>query len=180
MLSFGAMRQKLFCLKWGFLILHIYKGLKKSMETHVQVRVAGLICENGKLLVMHYNYPNGRIHAIPGGRMEQGEFAPEALRREYMEELGLEVEIGPLLFVGEMFAKEKMKQTMHLVFATKILAGVPVLNPDETSANGVGWIALADLADYHLYPDIGDAIQGNGDEAKTATYLGNVMSRKWM
>ena len=34
---------------------------------------------------------------FPGGKVEGGEAEPEALRRELMEELGVSIEVGPLL-----------------------------------------------------------------------------------
>jgi 8-oxo-dGTP pyrophosphatase MutT (NUDIX family) len=34
---------------------------------------------------------------FPGGRVEAGESAPQALQREILEELGIRVEVGPSL-----------------------------------------------------------------------------------
>jgi len=58
--------------------------------------VAGLITENGKLLVCqrtrHQTMP--LKWEFPGGKIEEGEQPRDALRRELEEELGIAAEVG--------------------------------------------------------------------------------------
>ena len=58
--------------------------------------VAGLIIENGKLLVCqrtrHQTMP--LKWEFPGGKIEEGEQPRDALRRELEEELGIQAKIG--------------------------------------------------------------------------------------
>jgi len=57
--------------------------------------VAAVIERNGSVLICQRK---GGRHALkwefPGGKVEPGETAPDALRRELREELGIEAEIG--------------------------------------------------------------------------------------
>lgn len=74
------------------------------MLSSPRVRVCGLLHEpdKGLLMVEHRNIPNSPVFfAPPGGGQEFGESAPEALRREFLEETGLNVELGALCFVYE-------------------------------------------------------------------------------
>lgn len=74
------------------------------MHPAPRIRVCGLLHEPGKglLMVEHQNIPNSPIFfAPPGGGQEFGESAPEALRREFLEETGLQIEVGRLCFVYE-------------------------------------------------------------------------------
>lgn len=150
------------------------------MKQTVQVRVAGLIVHHERLLVMVYDYPGGVVHALPGGRLEEGEFAREALEREFREELGIHIEAGDLAFVGEAKASQIVRQTLHMVFHARITYGTPTLNPMETSAKAIEWLPLPSLEGHHLYPDIGAALCRGPQGKPTAHFLGNVMHRQWM
>lgn len=66
---------------------------------------AFILCE-GKVLVLRESsqYADGTNAGkfdVPGGRLKPGERFDEALRREVLEETGLEVTIGAPVYVGE-------------------------------------------------------------------------------
>lgn len=67
-------------------------------------RVGGIAVHEGCLLVER-NVTRG-YHFVPGGRVEYGESAAEALAREVYEELGEEVQIGRLLLVTDNFFEQ--------------------------------------------------------------------------
>lgn len=145
----------------------------------MRVRVAGLVVESEKLLVLVYSYPKGRVYAIPGGRIEPGEFAAQTLVREFREELGVEISVGNLRFVGEMQAQENIGQTLHLIFQVSILSGQPCLNSEETSAASFQWVDMDSISKVALYPDLSPAQWRECQSCGGAQYLGNVMQRGW-
>lgn len=61
--------------------------------------VAAVIRRGGRILVTrrHGHAERGGQWEFPGGKIEAGESEPAALRREILEELGCEVEVGALL-----------------------------------------------------------------------------------
>lgn len=63
-------------------------------------RVAGLAVQEGRLLVQRAKGDDG--FAVPGGHVAFGEATADTLRREFREELGLDVEVGGLAAVGEV------------------------------------------------------------------------------
>jgi len=70
------------------------------MSTHaIAVAVGILRLADGRILLCQR--PEGKSYALqwefPGGKLEPGESSREALRRELMEELAIEAEIGALL-----------------------------------------------------------------------------------
>jgi 8-oxo-dGTP pyrophosphatase MutT (NUDIX family) len=69
----------------------------------VRPRICGICIEDNRLLMIkHLNV--GRLPYLwmpPGGGIEFGEAMPEALKREFQEETGLEIKVGKLLFINE-------------------------------------------------------------------------------
>ena len=64
-------------------------------------RAAAVIVRDGRVLLHRADYED--FWSLPGGRVEMLEESREALRREMLEELGEEVEVGRLIWVGENF-----------------------------------------------------------------------------
>lgn len=64
-------------------------------------RVATIIKYNGRIL-LHKNR-NDEFYAIPGGRIKVGEDSISALKREFIEEMGIDINIGKMLGVIENF-----------------------------------------------------------------------------
>lgn len=121
----------------------------------MNVRPAICIVENEKLLTMRYRYGSTDVYNLPGGNLEFGEKMTECLTRELHEELQIEVEVGEMLCLADVFIEEKQKQTLHTIFQGKITSGVPTLNPTETTALGIHWLPIEELQTVHLYPAIG-------------------------
>lgn len=87
-----------------------------------RVSVSALIFHEGKVLLAHrrdIDWWN-----LPGGGLEEGETVDEALRREVLEETGLEVEVEQLVGVYS----KPLKQEVVLAFRCQVLNG----NPHET------------------------------------------------
>jgi 8-oxo-dGTP pyrophosphatase MutT (NUDIX family) len=79
-----------------------------------QVRIAGLGFRNGHVLV--HRATHEAFWTFPGGRAEIGETSEETLKREMMEELGVEVTVGRLLWSVENFFHYEEKSWHELGF----------------------------------------------------------------
>jgi ADP-ribose pyrophosphatase YjhB (NUDIX family) len=66
-----------------------------------QVRAAAVVIHDGQVFL--HRALGDEYWAMPGGRVEVGEDSSAAVVREMLEELGEEVECGPLLHVAENF-----------------------------------------------------------------------------
>ncbi|MCD5383052.1 NUDIX domain-containing protein [Candidatus Gracilibacteria bacterium] len=67
-------------------------------------RVRAIILDGDKILLVKHK--GNDFYALPGGKVDPGERSKTAIKRELFEELGVEAEIGKMLFVHE-FSYEK-------------------------------------------------------------------------
>jgi 8-oxo-dGTP pyrophosphatase MutT (NUDIX family) len=79
-----------------------------------QMRIAGLAFRDDHVLV--HRAVHETFWTFPGGRAEVGETSSQTLKREMAEELGVEADIGPLLWVVENFFHYENKQWHELGF----------------------------------------------------------------
>ncbi len=121
-------------------------------------RVGAIIIHNNKLLMA--TNPNVDFYYTIGGRVSFGESSMEALHREIMEELGIELEIDKLSFVNEYFYKfGKDKVPAHEIGLYYTMKDSPALDTlpnhfqDGQYHNTLRWIALDKLEKQHIYPE---------------------------
>ena len=129
-----------------------------------RVRVRAVIWVNDRIVV-HRGRRRGRPHVtLPGGRVNERESVTDALRREVREELGVAIELGDLLFAGEVHSGAR-HQDVELVFAAKLT--------DPTAASGL------DLVDPgapggEVLPPVLDRLAGGAGADAGVRWLGNL------
>ncbi|MBL9012481.1 MAG: NUDIX hydrolase [Alphaproteobacteria bacterium] len=77
-------------------------------------RVGGIALHDGNVLI--HRDPADAYWTPPGGRVEAGETAAEALRREMHEETGFDVSVGRLLWIVENFFVWRGKPFHEILF----------------------------------------------------------------
>lgn len=93
------------------------------------------------LLVRRGREPARGLHAFPGGRIEAGETAEEAIRRELMEETGLQA--SALNLLREIDLEADQGRVFRLkVFAGAYVSGEPVPGDDAEHA---GWYTVEEM-----------------------------------
>lgn len=75
--------------------------IKTDASRAFQMRIAGLGFRDGHVLV--HRAVHEPFWTFPGGRAEIGETSQETLKREMIEELGVEVKVGRLIWSVENF-----------------------------------------------------------------------------
>jgi mutator protein MutT len=107
---------------------------------------AALVFRDGKLLItQRYSDAHlGGLWEFPGGKREPGESFEACLARELVEELGVQVEVGPLIETLEHAYPEK---TVRLQFyICEVLQG----EPRPIGCAAAQWISQAQLSEYRF------------------------------
>ena len=120
------------------------------------IEVVAALVRNGERFLIGQR-PEGKMCAgrweFAGGKVEAGETGPEALRREWREELGVELAVGALL---AQTRHESPERTVHLsLYAARIASGAP--RALEHSA--LRWVAAEDFDAYPFCPADAELIE---------------------
>jgi 8-oxo-dGTP diphosphatase len=101
----------------------IKSKIVEQFGNRLRVRVCGLCIENDEvLLVNHHSLnENGDFWGPPGGGMDFGSSAEENLKREFLEETGVCIEVEKFLFVHEYLSPPL--HAIELIFKVKRLQG---------------------------------------------------------
>ncbi|HEY7622237.1 MAG TPA: NUDIX domain-containing protein [Solirubrobacteraceae bacterium] len=97
------------------------------------VNVRAVIWVEGRVLVHRVRHQGEERVTLPGGRVKERETTEAALVREVLEETGLHVDVGALLYIAEVVSPYST-QKLELVFradldAAQSLDGVELVDP---------------------------------------------------
>jgi len=117
-------------------------------EMKTVIVTAGLIIEQGRLLVTQRkkDSSHGLLWEFPGGKVEEGEEPRGALRRELMEELDIEAEVGGLFDV--IFYSYPEYPILLLAYRCRVEKGS--LKP--IGCHDLRWVTLGELRTLAMPP----------------------------
>lgn len=121
--------------------------MAREYPEHPIIGVAAIVLRGDDvLLVQRGREPARGLWGLPGGMLELGETVAEGVRREVLEECGVEVEVGPLVGVFEPMQRDDDGLLRYHYVVLDYLAryvGGELLAADD--ADDARWVALEAL-----------------------------------
>ena len=136
--------------------------LFKTQDYVFSYRIAGICLQDGKVLLQR---PVGDVaHAFPGGHAAFGETNEQTLKREFREELGVDISVGQLKWVGEIFFPWDNRDwhQICLYYMVEIctedfprdgtICGKDLLDEQDFDME-FRWVPLQDVKNLVIYPE---------------------------
>lgn len=131
-----------------------------TMSTHFlgKISLRAMIVNDEKVLIAR-DIDDVDLWEIPGGRLHEGETLEAGLKREIQEELGVDCNIGPMVY-SEQFHQTR-DGSLHLLLAYEVTLSDPTaeFHVDTHEVAEVRWISKDELPTYTLYGNCLNALK---------------------
>ena len=107
----------------------------------LRIRVSGALVRNGQLLLIEHTKNSEIYYLLPGGGAEDFEDLKTSLKREFLEELGMNVCVGEVLQLAQNVSPDGSRNIFHVIFSVSSLDN-PELSELGGRVTGFRWIDL--------------------------------------
>ncbi len=125
------------------------------MENHQKVVVTGFLVKNGKVLVakrsMEEKFLPG-YYELPGGKLNFAESPEDGLKREWREEMGIEIEVLNPFHVFDWTTPELYRHSIEIDFLVRPVHSDFVITLDHSHTE-FAWITQQDMSKYLFSPE---------------------------
>lgn len=153
----------------------------------IRSSVKALIIQDNHVLTIEKGNKASNKYVIPGGGQNFNETLADAVLRECLEEIGVKVQVGKLVWVREFISKNHIPQQkeddQHHIVEHIFDVIIDEEIPDEFSPNepdstqlGVVWLPISSLSEFNFYPkELIPMIQQINDKKYMGrTYVGDI------
>ncbi len=112
------------------------------------VRVYGLLVEQNKILIIREPFAGKVITKFPGGGLEYGEGLKDCLKREFLEELNLEIEVLEHFYTQDYFLASRFNENEQILMIYYKVRAIDIskLNVLDPDIQEVIWIDLDEIS----------------------------------
>ena len=113
------------------------------------------VWKDGKVLLIQRAKPPAGLWSLPGGRVEFGETALAAARRELLEESGVTAELTEFVGLYEIIRDKPLFHYAIACYCGFWVSGEACASGDALAA---AWVSPAELQDFDFAPNVREAI----------------------
>lgn len=112
-----------------------------------RIAVYGLLWQDNYLLFAREKIQGREVVKFPGGGMQLGEGTIEALKREFMEELNIEVEVLQHIYTTDFFVPSAFHSDYQVLAIYYLLRSAEVLPSEDFQRDGIHffWQSLSEV-----------------------------------
>jgi 8-oxo-dGTP diphosphatase len=119
------------------------------------VRVYGIcINERNEVLLSDESHQNVSFTKFPGGGLEFGEGTRDCLKREFLEEFNLEIEVGELFYLTDFFQVSAFSENDQVISIYYLINAdineLDYLIPNHVGAEKLYWVKLSELSEQSV------------------------------
>ncbi|MDZ4721911.1 MAG: NUDIX domain-containing protein [Roseiflexaceae bacterium] len=117
----------------------------KAGRDYIGVGVGAMVFDQNGRVFLAQRGPQAKNERgcweFPGGSVDYGERLEDAIRREFVEEYDMQIEVGRLLHVVDHFIPDEQQHWISPTYLARHMSGTPrIVEPEKCSA--IGWFAL--------------------------------------
>jgi 8-oxo-dGTP pyrophosphatase MutT (NUDIX family) len=123
-----------------------------------KIALKAIIVRDIKVLLLRDPRGNRIIWEIPGGRMNIDENQHEAVSREILEELGIDIKVGQVVHMEQFIQGKEGKRAFVIVFEAIMIDVLQeiVMSPKEVCE--IVWVDADNYSQYPLFPEYKHAL----------------------
>lgn len=143
----------------------------------VRIRVAGiLISDDGVLLIAHKKN-NDVYWLLPGGGVDYGESLSEALEREFLEELNIDITVNDLALISDSIDPSGGRHVVNICFLCEYNGGEYILGT-EGRLHDFSFFRRDQIPAIELFPPINNELMSIMNDQTSGKYIGKLWKDK--
>ncbi|NLK62139.1 MAG: NUDIX hydrolase [Fusobacteria bacterium] len=144
------------------------------MNNTIRVRVTGILQnEKNEILFIKHRKNGDEYWLLPGGGVDYGETFQEGLKREFLEETNLKIEVNNMAFLSEAIEPNHKRHIINVYFFVTKIGGDMKLASEDNLVD-LQFLDENKIENSIIYPNIKKELKNiSNNKNNCVHYLGN-------
>ena len=116
------------------------------MTNRFNVRIYGILIQNNRLLINEERIKGKLITKLPGGGLDWGEGTIDCLKREWKEELDLDIEVLEHFYTTDFFQASAYDNSQVISIYYRVDAVVPEIITNHVPNERTYWVDISEVS----------------------------------